>query len=178
MNNIGTAEAMMDDYESGVRLLTESLRISLRGNLQEHIARAYSNLASASVMFRRFDDAAQWLHDGIEFCADHDLDSWWLYLEGERALQTLHQGDLIEARRLARHTLGDGRVPAVNRVMPLVVIGLVDARAGDPEAGPVLAEVLATAEQSAEVQRLALVATAVAEAAWLRREPPPPLLRT
>ena len=76
------------------------------------------------------------------------------------------------------HVLGDGRVPAVNRVTPLVVIGLVDARLGDPEAAAVLAEVLATAEQSGELQRLALVGCALAELAWLRREPPPPLLRT
>ena len=75
-------------------------------------------------------------------------------------------------------SLGDGRVPAVDRVTPLVVIGLADARLGDPEADAVLAEVLATAEQSGELQRLGLVACALAELAWLRHEPPPPLLRT
>jgi hypothetical protein len=42
----------------------------------------------------------------------------------------------------------------------------------------VFAEVLATAEQSGELQRLALVGCALAELAWLRHEPPPPLLRT
>jgi DNA-binding CsgD family transcriptional regulator/tetratricopeptide (TPR) repeat protein len=178
LNNIGSAQAVIEDYDSGMRLLAESLRIALRGDLQEHVARAYSNLAETAVMFRRFAEAAKWLHRGVEFCADRDLDSWLLHLEGEQALRMLYQGDLIEARTVSRTILGDGRVPAVNRVTPLVVIGLADARLGDPEADAVLAEVLATAEQSGELQRLGLVACALAELAWLRHEPPPPLLRT
>jgi DNA-binding CsgD family transcriptional regulator len=114
---------------------------------------------------------------GVEFCTDRDLDSWRLGMEGERALQVLYQGDLAGGRARARRILGDSRVPAVNRVTPLVVVGLADLRLGDPEADGVLAEVLVTAEQSGELQRLALVGCALAEQAWLREEPPPALLR-
>jgi DNA-binding CsgD family transcriptional regulator/tetratricopeptide (TPR) repeat protein len=177
LNNVGSVEATIEDFDSGVRLMTESLQIALRGNFQEHAARAYSNLTTVALEFRRFAEAAQWLHRGIEFCADHDLDSWRVHLEGERAQQMLYRGDLIEARDLARQILGDGRLSAVLRVPPLVVIGLVGARLGDAEADAVLDEVLAIAERSDELQRLALVGCAVSEAAWLRGRPPPPVLR-
>ena len=47
-----------------------------------------------------------------------------------------------------------------------------------PKPKAVLAEVLATAEQSGELQRLALVGCALAELAWLQREDPPPYCAT
>ena len=178
LNNIGTVRATIQDFDSGVALIVESLQIALRGNLQEHAARAFSNLAATALMFRRFAEADQWIDRGVEFCADRDLDSWRLGLEGERALQVLYQGDLTGGRTRAQRILGDGRVPAVNRVTPQVVIALADIRQGDPEADAVLADVLATAEQSGELQRLALVGCALAEQAWLRHDAAPPLLRT
>ena len=170
-------EASIEDYDSGVRLLTESLQIALRGNHQEHAARAYANLCASAVLVRRFADAELWANRGVEFCADRDLDSWRLSMEGERALQALYQGLLIEARGRAEHILGDSRVPPVNRTTPLVVIGSVRMRLGDPEADTVLAELLAIAENGGEVQRLTPVACALSELAWLRGQPPPPVLR-
>jgi DNA-binding NarL/FixJ family response regulator len=56
-------------------------------------------------------------------------------------------------------------VPA--KITPLVVLGLVRARRGDPEPWPPLDEALALARPTGEPQRLVPVAIARAEAAWL-----------
>ena len=67
-------------------MLVASLEIALRGNLQEHAARAYSNLTTEALVFRRFAEATQRADTGLAFCSDRDLDSWRVHLEAERAL--------------------------------------------------------------------------------------------
>ena len=130
LNNLGAAQVITGDYDGGMRLLTESLELALHGNHQEHAARAYTNMNVEAVMFRRFADAADLAERGIAFCAERDLDSWRLALEGQQAQLALYRGQLAEARDRAEHVLSDGRVPPVNRATPLVVIGLVNARLG------------------------------------------------
>jgi DNA-binding CsgD family transcriptional regulator len=57
------------------------------------------------------------------------------------------------------------------RTLGLVVLGLVRTRRGDPEAWPLLDEARELADENDELQRLAIVAAARAEAAWLDGEP-------
>ena len=57
------------------------------------------------------------------------------------------------------------------RTLALVVLALVRARRGDPDAEPLLDEAWALAEPTAELPRIALVATARAELAWLQADP-------
>ena len=57
------------------------------------------------------------------------------------------------------------------RFDPLIVIGLVRARRGDPDWRTPLEEVAAIVEPSGELQQLAPVAAARAEAAWLAGRP-------
>jgi DNA-binding CsgD family transcriptional regulator len=53
------------------------------------------------------------------------------------------------------------------RTLALVVLGLVRSRRGDPEAWPLLDEALTLAGSNDELQRVAPIAAARAEAAWL-----------
>src|SRR5262249_32677402 len=55
----------------------------------------------------------------------------------------------------------------IPRMGPLVVLGLVRARRGDPDPWGPLDEAAAIARASGELQSLVIVATARAEAAWL-----------
>jgi len=57
-----------------------------------------------------------------------------------------------------------------SRITPLVVVGLLRARRGDPDPWSPLAEALELAEGTGELQRLAPVAAARAEARWLAGE--------
>ena len=62
LNNIGSVEATIEDYDSGVRLITESLQIALRGNCRSTLPGRIRTWPRSRSMFRRFAEAAQWLH--------------------------------------------------------------------------------------------------------------------
>ena len=63
-------------------LLERSLELALEAGLEEHVARAYTNLGSGLLDVRDLAPAARYLDAGIEYCAERDLDSWLLYMSG------------------------------------------------------------------------------------------------
>jgi DNA-binding CsgD family transcriptional regulator len=82
-------------------------------------------------------------------------------------MAALLDGDLEGAAALALRALADPNRSPVNRVTPLVTLGLLRARRGDPQAWESLDEALRLAEGMGEAQRIAPVRAARAEAAWL-----------
>jgi DNA-binding CsgD family transcriptional regulator len=163
LNNIGTSRILAGDA-AGWPVLLQSLELAKAANLHEHVARAYANLTSA-VTARKYELAARYLDEGIAYCTERDLDSWRYYLLGWRATLRLRQGRFDEAVADAEICL---RSPSgTNRVNPLLVLGLVRARRGDPQVDEVLDEALAIANKAGEVQRLGPTRIARCEAAWL-----------
>src|SRR5947207_3096083 len=92
LNNVGTAE-LLAHYESGRIKLEESLRLGLANNYQDHVARAYTNLASATVRDRTYRLAIRYLGDGITYTTERDLDFYKLYMTAWRARVHFEQGD-------------------------------------------------------------------------------------
>src|SRR6201999_1379981 len=79
LNNVGTA--MIDvDVDDGIARLKRSLDLAHALDAHEHVARAYTNLGSSCVMYRRFAEADRQLRAGIAYCQERDLDSWRLYM--------------------------------------------------------------------------------------------------
>ena len=63
----------------GMATLERSLRIAESHGLEEHVARALTNLASTAVAMHDLDSGLRWADEGIDYCREHDLDSWRLY---------------------------------------------------------------------------------------------------
>ena len=84
-----------------------------------------------------------------------------------RARSELEQGRWAEAAESAALALRLQRTSTTPQINALVVLGLIRARRGDPGPWALLDEALALAEPSGELPRLAPVAAARAEAAWL-----------
>ncbi len=169
LNNIGTAE-LMAGQDDGQHTLKESLRIALEHGFEEHAARAYTNLASRAVSCREYPEAIRYLEEGITYCADHDLDSWKLYMTGWRARAHLDLGDWAAAADDAQLVLGVYRASPVVRISALAALGTVRQRRGDPGSAALLDEARDLALQTGEVQRIAPVAAARAEKAWLAND--------
>ncbi|HEY1275472.1 MAG TPA: response regulator transcription factor [Thermoleophilaceae bacterium] len=169
LNNVGTAE-LGDNREAGQAKLERSLELALGARLEEHVARAYTNLSATAVTRNAHDLAARNLDAGITYCREHDLDSWFLYMTGWRARSLLEQGHWDRAADAADTVIRHPAVTAPSLVTALVVVGLLRARRGDPDPWSPLDRALELARRTGELQRLAPVAAARAETRWLAAE--------
>ncbi|HEY6760569.1 MAG TPA: AAA family ATPase [Baekduia sp.] len=166
LNNVGTAE-LMDGDAAGAEKLERSLALAQADGLEEHVARAYTNLGSIRTLARDLVAARRTIEDGVVYCTEHDLDSWRLYMLGHLAHVHLDLGEWDAAADVAGAVLAHPHVAAPSRVDPLVVLGRLRARRGDPDPWAPLDEALALAEGTGEIQRLGIVGAARAEARWL-----------
>jgi DNA-binding CsgD family transcriptional regulator/tetratricopeptide (TPR) repeat protein len=166
LNNLGMAE-LRGGSAQGVAKLELSLELALAAGLDDHVGRAYTNLGASALHVREYAMADGALDAGIDYCRERDLDSWLGYLTGWRAVARLDRGDWKGAEEDSAEVLRDPCVAAAGRIPPLVVLGRLRARRDDPDVWPPLEEALSLAERAGELQRLAPVAVARAEARWL-----------
>jgi DNA-binding CsgD family transcriptional regulator/tetratricopeptide (TPR) repeat protein len=172
LNNVGTAE-LCARWPAGRPTLERSLALARDHGLEEHVARAYTNLAWTALDQRQYLVAARHREEGIGYCAERDLDTLRLYMLVAQARADFEQGRWTEATRTVEVVLRDPRTAPVSRIKALAVLGRVRARRGDPEVWPPLDEALALGAGTGELQRLGPVAVAHAEAAWLQGDPAP-----
>lgn len=171
LNNVGTARDAVGDPR-GREMQLESIALAREHGLDEHVARGYTNLAWIDVEHRRLAQGEPMLREGIAFTTQRDLDAWSRYMLGCRARLHLLRGRLTAAADDATAVLAEPASP-VSRIWPLMVLGLVRTRRGDPGAGEVLAEAWALALQVGEVLRLAPLVAARAEHSWATGIEPP-----
>ena len=151
----------------GSAALERCLAAALELGLEGHAARVYSALVFRAVRRRDWPAAERALSEGLTYTTERDLDGWRRYLIGWRAVAALSRARWDEAAEDAAAVLAAPTAP-MNRLTPLLVLGLVRARRGDPEVWPPLDEVLAIAlEATRAPARLAPIAVVRAEAALL-----------
>jgi len=119
---------------------------------------------------RSYALAGRNLDAGIAYCRERDLDSYLQYMAGWKARAALEQGRWEVAGEWAAEVLRDPAVSAPSRITALAVVGRLRARRGDPDVWAPLDEALTLAKPTGELQRLAPVASARAEARWLAGE--------
>ncbi len=170
LTTLGSAE-LLRGVDSGREKLERSLAIAREAGLDDEAGRAFVNLAWDCIRQRRLADAAPYVTAGLDYCDERGLGYWWLSLLGCRALAELAEGDWAAAAGTAEAVVGDPRHSNVARGIGLTVLGLVRARRGDPGAWEALEAALAVAKPTGELQQIAPVASAMAEAAWLEGRP-------
>jgi tetratricopeptide (TPR) repeat protein len=79
LNNVGTAE-LCARWPAGRPTLERSLALARDHGLEEHVARAYTNLAWTALDQRQYLVAARYREEGIGYCAERDLDTLRLYM--------------------------------------------------------------------------------------------------
>jgi DNA-binding CsgD family transcriptional regulator len=169
LNNLGSAE-LGGGSLSGTDKLELSLAMALAAGLDEHVARAYSNLAAGMIELRQYALGDRYVELGLEYCRERDLDSTLMIITGWQARSALEQGRLEQAAESASIVLDRPGVAAPARITPLLVLGVLRARRGDPDPWGPLEQATALAYRTGEVQWLAPVAVARAEARWLEGE--------
>jgi DNA-binding CsgD family transcriptional regulator len=133
--------------------------------LEEDAAITRVVIARTAARFRLYDVAKRHIGAGLAYCEGIDFDVYRYYLLSWQAKLQLAAGRWDEAAQLAGICLGEPCPFA--RIHALVALGLVRARRGDPDPWILLDEALELARPRRELQWIAPVAIARAEAAWL-----------
>jgi len=167
--SIGAVEYRMG-VDGGREKLERSLDLAREAGLEADAAGAFCYLALGAARSCAYTLAGSYADAGIEYCSEHDLYGWRPFLVALRGELELEHGRWDEAADSAALVIADrGLGPA--SIIALTTLGRVRARRGDPGQWTLLDEALALAERSGQIERLARVAAARAEAAWLEGRP-------
>ncbi len=162
--DIGSADMIRD---RGSARLERALQLGLELGLHDHAARAYGQLAFLATRRRDWPLADRALGEGIPFAEEHELHAIWLYLVAWRASGLVVRGRWDEATLDVQRVL-DASPSELTRAWPLLVLGVLRARRGDPNAFAPLEQALSLASrETVSPQRLAPGALALVEAAFL-----------
>jgi predicted ATPase/DNA-binding CsgD family transcriptional regulator len=158
---------LFSDRAAARRTLEEAMALANEIGAGDLLAYALYGLAFSASSSEEADTI---LDNGLAHCSETGNDLMRLYFLALRAQQELERGLWSEAADSASMILRERVVSTFPRTMALVVLALVRARRGDPDALPLLAEAHTLAEPTGELPRIAPVAAAQAEFAWLRRD--------
>jgi DNA-binding CsgD family transcriptional regulator/tetratricopeptide (TPR) repeat protein len=150
--------------------LRRALEVALSAGLDSEVGRAFSNLYSMYTWQRRFAEAERYFIEGIAYCDEHDVGSYAGFLRAERAMALGRAGRWDEAVALSTELLASADLSPLYRLCPLHVLGVIQARRGQPGAWEYLDEAAAAADGSREPQWIIPVRLARAEAHWLQGE--------
>ena len=167
LNNAGTAKLLQGE-DDGLEMLERSLSLARIDGRDADGGRAYINIVSGLVGRRDWRRAEPYLVEGLAYCSDRGLEAWEHCLLGAQAEGHLVAGRFDDAVQIATDLLARVNDHANARLGPLVVLGLVRARRGDPGAMPPLDEALDAARVDGSLQYHAPVSNARAEVAWLQ----------
>lgn len=170
ITNVGSTETLRD-FQAGIEKVELALRLALEHEMHDHVGRCYSNLTSNHVRSRRYAEARRWSEEGVEYTTARDLDSYTIYILGWQSQGCLETGQWAEAETYALEALRLVKRLAITALPALVTLARLRLRQGDPAADALLTQAYDLALPTRELQRHAPVASARAEAAWLRGEP-------
>ena len=170
LNNVGMAEYIANPSDPPTNLL-RSLSIAIAHGLDEHVARALTNLAAVAMTIRAYADADRWIEQGLSYGTERDLAWCSQYLLAWRARSHLDQGRWSVATADADAVLEAPDGVPWTHVIAVTVKALVRARRGEPGVWPLLQRASALADATNEAHRRVPVAAAWAEAAWLAGQP-------
>jgi DNA-binding CsgD family transcriptional regulator/tetratricopeptide (TPR) repeat protein len=166
LNALGLTRLIIGDT-AGWADLHRMLQLALAARSQEHVARAYNDMAAMAVSRRQYEQAAGYMQAGIAYCEEHDLDWVRTYMLAYRARMRFEQGDWNGASEDVEAVLCSPRTPAITRIPVLRTLAHLRVRRGDPDASGPMQEARALAGSTPVLQRAGMLAIVRAEAAWL-----------
>ena len=148
-------------------LLHRSLEVAKANGHEEQAGRAYANLYAMYSGTLRIAEGEGIYLEALAYCDERDIATFGTCLRGERTFVLDRLGRWDEADALAGELLQKVGPSPVNRLNPLLSLGRVRARRGDPSAWTYLDEAVDLAEGLREPEWIANTRLARAEAHWL-----------
>src|ERR1700729_2210289 len=162
LNTEGCAASVTD--RSWVELIRRSLELAISGNLPTQAGRAYSNLYGTWCDQFRFDEGEQYYRNGVAYCEQNDLDTHSYFLRATRAGVLEHRGRWDEAVAISAQLLEESSAAPLNQICVQTLIGVIQARRGEPEVWRALDSPIANAAPTGQPQYVVPARLARAEA--------------
>ncbi|MBL7698533.1 MAG: AAA family ATPase [Chitinophagaceae bacterium] len=167
LNSMGTVRMYVaNEQQAGVEQLKTSLDIALRNSLDEHAARAYTNLAGNAMKIKDYDVVEKYLEDGILYSEERDLSYWMCCMLAVKAKFQLEKGNIAEALATANSLLA-GKTEGTFKIYATLIVALVTMRTADTDVLPMLLQARQMAFERNEWQLIAPAMTALLEYEWL-----------
>jgi DNA-binding CsgD family transcriptional regulator len=144
-----------------------ALELAQEEGLEDLVGDLFLRLAAVALSQRSYEAGFRYLDVGIDHSVRHGNDLLLRYFLAEQAQAQLDRGLWDAGAESAAQVLRLRAVSTFPRINSLVVLALIRARRGDPDAEPLLLEAHQLAELSGELLRIGPVAAARAEVAWL-----------
>ena len=154
----------------GCEVMDEALALALVRGFHEEAARVYTNYSEYAIVTGDWPLAERLVREGLAFDIKHGLDSWTAYLMGRHAQLRLAQGRLAEAETLANGALAEEGRTILMKLPALTTLAITRSRMGADDAEDLLSQVLATALEIGEQQRITPVRLAFIEHHYLREQ--------
>jgi class 3 adenylate cyclase len=166
LRTIAMAETLAGRLD-GLKNLEQSVEMSEAAELPNQVAGAFILLVQAAALLRSYDIADRYLGRALTYTGErgHILSESYLHAFGAKI--ALDRGRFDEADELCTRVFQRRLTSIFPRVLALSVRALVRARRDEAEVESLLDEALELAQPSGEVMRIAPVALAQAEVAWL-----------
>jgi DNA-binding CsgD family transcriptional regulator len=158
----------MIDPGAALELLEQAYALAEQHGQVEALGWVPQTLGRIHLARRDYQAARHHLDDALTQCSAYGLELYRRYVLALRARVELDQGRWQEAADLAEQVLRTRHASTIPTIGALVVAALLQARRGEAASGQaLLEEAQQLAELSGELDRLAPVAAARAELAWL-----------
>jgi DNA-binding CsgD family transcriptional regulator len=166
LNHAGTMALLHERVDEGLAQLDRSIALAMEAGIDEEVGRGYIHMAWGGSRTRAWDVVDR-SAAGLAYCAERGLDLWWLYVVAYRGRAALDRGRWSEAADAAATIVRQPEGAPLLRILGLTLLAVVRARRGDPDVWPPLDEARAIVAGKCDLQHLAPVALAHAEAAAL-----------
>jgi DNA-binding CsgD family transcriptional regulator len=157
----GSIEGRDESWQS----LESALELARAGNLDNQVGRAYLFMGMAATRERSLERMRFTVNEGLAYCDERDLTVWEDFLLAMRAWVELEAGEWSAAATTVSQVLA--RNCTLSSAQARVVLGLLRARRGDPDAVTPLDVAAAVAERTGQLWWTCQTASAQAETAWL-----------
>ena len=147
--------------------MRRALDVALSHDLEEQAGRAHANLYGVGCEVGRHGDVETYFVHGAAYFDERDLNTFATCLRGQRTQALVQMGRWDEAVEICTELLERVAASPINRINPLISLGIVRARWGDSDAWPLLDEAAVAADGTGEPHWIAAVRLARTEASWL-----------
>jgi DNA-binding CsgD family transcriptional regulator/tetratricopeptide (TPR) repeat protein len=148
-------------------LLRHALDTALAAGLDAQVGLIYTSLQELTTAEADYRSAEKYYVDGVTYCDDRSIVTYGTCLRGGQITVLEHTGRWDEAVSICSEILAMPHASPANRINPLVRLGVIRARRGEPGARECLVEAVATADRSGCAEWITDARLALAEAFWL-----------